>query len=107
MVLWRRLILSDGKNDLGVKATVIDYGRFNPKDDLSRMRATIIGHFGEKDRGIKLDKVREFQARLKTLNGDHEIYIYPNAGHGFANSGGGKRLTKRLRKMPGKEPLPF
>jgi len=81
------------KNDLGVKATVIYYGYFNPKDDLSRMRATIIGHFGEEDRSIKVNDVREFQARLKTLNGDHEIYIYPNAGHGFAKSGR-KRYNK-------------
>ena len=81
------------KNDLGVKATVIYYGRFNPKDDLSKMRATIIGHFGDKDRGIKVDNVREFQVKLKTLNGDHEVYIYPNSGHGFANPGG-KRYNK-------------
>ncbi len=76
------------KNDLDVEASVIYYGRFNPKDDLSKMRATILGNFGEKDRGIKVDTVREFQAVLKTLSGDHEIYIYPNAGHGFANSEG-------------------
>ncbi len=81
------------KNDLGVKATVIYYGWFNPKDDLSKMRATIIGHFGENDRSIKVDDVRAFQARLKTLNGDHEIYIYPNAGHGFAKPGR-KRYNK-------------
>ncbi len=74
------------KNDIGVKASVIYYGRFNPKDDLSRMRATILGHFGEKDRGIKVDNVREFQAKLKTLKGDHMVFIYPNAGHGFANA---------------------
>ena len=74
------------KNDLGVKASVIYYGRFNPKDDLSRMRATILGHFGETDRGIKVDNVREFQAKLKTLKGDHMVFIYPNAGHAFANA---------------------
>lgn len=76
------------KNDLGVKASVIYYGFFNPKDDLSIMRATIMGHFGENDRAIKVDNVREFQARLKTLKGSHEVYIYPNAGHAFANEGG-------------------
>ncbi|MGK0291051.1 MAG: carboxymethylenebutenolidase, partial [bacterium] len=38
------------KNDLGVKSSVIYYGRFNPKDDLSKMRSTILGHFAEKDR---------------------------------------------------------
>lgn len=95
------------KNDLGVKATVIYYGHFNPKDDLSRMRATIIGHYGENDRGIKVDNVREFQARLKTLNGDHEIYIYPNAGHGFANPGGGKRYNKEATEDAWKRTTAF
>lgn len=74
------------RNDLGVKASVIYYGRFNPEDDLSRMRAAILGHFGEKDRGIEVDDVREFQAKLKTLKGDHMVFIYPNAGHAFANA---------------------
>ena len=78
------------KNNLGVKASVIYYGRFNPKDDLQKMRAIIIGHFGENDRGIKVDNVREFQATLKTHNGNHEVYIYPNAGHAFANEGGSR-----------------
>lgn len=73
------------KNNLGTKASIIYYGRFNPADDLKKMRANILGHFAEKDRGIKVDNVREFQAKLKTLSGDHEIYIYPNTGHGFAN----------------------
>ncbi|MFQ6022674.1 MAG: dienelactone hydrolase family protein [Acidiferrobacterales bacterium] len=78
------------KNDLGVKSSIIYYGRFNPKDDLSKMRATILGHFGEKDRAIKVDNVKEFQAKLKTLSGDHEIYIYPNADHAFANETGAR-----------------
>ena len=73
------------KNDMGVRASVIYYGRFNPADDLSRMRAMILGNFGEEDRAISVDSVREFQTTLKTLNGDHEVYIYPNAGHAFAN----------------------
>jgi carboxymethylenebutenolidase len=76
------------KNNLGVKASIMYYGQFNPKDDLAMMRATILGHFGEKDMGIKVDTVREFQASLRTHNGNHEVYIYPNAGHAFANDGG-------------------
>lgn len=73
------------KNDLGAKASVIYYGRFNPADDLSQMRAAILGHFGEEDAAIRADDVREFQARLQTHSGAHEIFIYPHAGHGFAN----------------------
>ena len=75
-------------NNLGVKASVIYYGRFNPDDDLSIMRSNIIGHFAENDRGISIDNVKEFQAKLKTHNGDHEIYIYPNTMHGFASRPG-------------------
>ncbi len=76
------------KNNLGVKASVIYYGFFNPQDDLSKMRAEIIGHFAEKDRAIRVDNVKEFQAKLKTLGGHHEIYIYPNTTHGFASRPG-------------------
>jgi carboxymethylenebutenolidase len=76
------------KNDLGVKSSVIYYGQFNPEDDLSIMRANILGHFGEEDTSIKVDDVRAFEATLKTLSGDHQIFIYPNAGHAFANDGG-------------------
>lgn len=75
------------KNNMGVKATVMYYGQFG-HDDLSHMKATIIGHFGEKDTNIKVDNVKEFQAALKTQNGNNEVYIYPNAGHGFANPSG-------------------
>ncbi|OGJ55511.1 hypothetical protein A3D88_04625 [Candidatus Peribacteria bacterium RIFCSPHIGHO2_02_FULL_52_16] len=74
------------KNDLGVRATVMYYGRFSHEDDLSHMKSTILGHFGEKDASILVDDVKAFRVKLKTLSGDHEIYIYPNAGHGFANS---------------------
>lgn len=73
------------KNDLGVDASVMYYGQFSPDDDLSHMKATILGHFGETDRSIKADDVRQFQATLKTLSGEHEVFIYPNAGHAFAN----------------------
>lgn len=76
------------KNNLGVKASVIYYGFFNPEDDLKKMRAEIMGHFADKDRAIKIDNVKAFQAKLKTLGGNHEIYIYPNTTHGFASRPG-------------------
>lgn len=73
------------KNNAGVKASVMYYGNFNTEDDLQSMKTHIIGHFGEKDTSIKVDDVKQFQATLKTLSGSHEVYIYPNSGHGFAN----------------------
>ena len=76
------------KNNLGTKVSVIYYGMFNPADDLQKMRAEIIGHFADNDRMIAIDRVNEFQARLKTTQGAHEIYIYPNTTHGFASRKG-------------------
>lgn len=73
------------KNNLGTKASVIYYGRFNPKDDLSIMSANIQGHFGAEDQSIPVDDVKAFQAKLATLNGEHQVFIYENAGHAFAN----------------------
>lgn len=73
------------KNDLGVEASIMYYGAFNTDDDLSQMRADILGHFGEDDTSIKVDDVVQFDAKLQTLSGDHRIFIYPNAGHAFAN----------------------
>ncbi len=61
------------------------------------MRATILGHFGQNDRAIKVDNVYEFQAKLKTLKGDHEIYIYENVGHAFANPG--DRYNKKAAEL--------
>jgi carboxymethylenebutenolidase len=73
-------------NDLGVASSVMYYGRFSPDDDLEMMKADILGHFGEEDASIAVDDVREFEARLKTAGGDHQVFIYPNAGHAFANA---------------------
>lgn len=97
------------KNNLGVKASVIYYGIFNPADDLSKMRATIIGHFADKDRLIRIDTVNEFQAKLKTLSGDHEVYIYPNTEHGFANPKGpaGQTYNKEAAELAWQRTLVF
>ncbi len=72
------------KNDMGVKATVMYYGQFAPEDDLSMMKAHIIGHFGENDESIPVDDVKAFRAKLETLSGENQVFIYPNEGHGFA-----------------------
>jgi len=80
-------------NELGTNASVMYYGQFDPEDDFEMMKSHILGHFGEEDMGIAVDTVKEFQAALETTNGMHEIYIYPNVGHGFANARGGTNMA--------------
>jgi carboxymethylenebutenolidase len=72
-------------NNMNIDASVMYYGQFSLEDDLSMMRADILGHFGEDDALIAIDDVEQFEAKLNTTNGDHSVFIYPNAGHAFAN----------------------
>lgn len=90
------------KNNLGVKATVMYYGQFAPKDDLSMMKAHIIGHYGDKDQTIPVDDVKAFRAKLQTLSGENQVFIYENQGHGFA-----RELTTDSAKLAWQRTLAF
>lgn len=95
------------KNDLGIDASVMYYGRFSPEDDLSMMRADILGHFGEEDASIAVDDVREFQAKLETLEGDHAVFIYPNAGHAFANEDNEQAYNQEAAELAWERTIDF
>jgi carboxymethylenebutenolidase len=73
-----------------VDATVIYYGRVvADKEQLAKLRAPILGLFGDKDGAIPVDSVRAFEKTLGELGKPAEIHIYPGADHAFANSSGG------------------
>ena len=95
------------KNNLGTKVSVIYYGRFNPKDDLKQMRALLLGHFAEKDKWIKIDKINQLQMTLKSLNGKHEIYIYPHTQHGFDNLFNDQAFDKKASALAWERTLRF
>ena len=70
-------------------AAVIYYGQVTADEDKLRpINAPILGLFGAKDRGISVESVQEFEAALQRLRKVHEIQIYPQAGHAFANPTG-------------------
>ena len=72
-----------------LEAAVIYYGEVTDEmEELGSIEAPILGLFGEADRGIPVDSVRSFEATLERLGKDHEIHIYPGAGHAFANPTG-------------------
>jgi len=73
-------------NDPKLSAAVIYYG--NPvtdPDELKRIKAPILGIFGEADTSIPMETVRAFEKALKKAGITHEIYTYPNAQHAFAS----------------------
>lgn len=79
-------------NDIGVDASVMYYGQFDPQDDFENMRASILGHFGEEDSVVDVSNAREFKAELESVDQSNSVYIYPNVGHSFANYQGGDNL---------------
>jgi len=78
--------LSLAINSPDITACVIYYGRLiTDKDQLRRTKASVIGFFGEEDRGIPPSSVNAFEEDMKTLGKNVIVYIYPGAGHAFAN----------------------
>ncbi len=86
-------------NDPMLAAAVIYYGRLvTDPAQLARVRAPILGIFGEADDSIPLDQVRAFDRALTEAKVVHEIHTYPGAGHAFANPSGGSRYKADAAK---------
>ena len=63
---------------------VIFYGR-TPLDLVPQVSCPLLGFFGAKDTGIPADQVHAFEQALKQAGKKADIYIYPDAKHGFFN----------------------
>jgi len=69
-------------------AVVIYYGQVTANAErLEPINTPILGLFGENDRGVPEKSVRAFESALANLGKNHEIVIYPDAGHAFADPG--------------------
>jgi carboxymethylenebutenolidase len=78
--------LSLAVNSPDLTACVVYYGRLlTDKDQLRKIKASVIGFFGEEDRGIPPSSAKAFEKDMKALEKDVSTYIYPGAGHAFAN----------------------
>jgi len=52
-------------------------------DQLSALRSPVLGLFGDQDQSIPVGTVQEFDRLLDNLPLEHEVIIYPGAGHAF------------------------
>jgi carboxymethylenebutenolidase len=72
-----------------VDASVIYYGRVS--DDPERLDAVagpVLGFFGGADTTVPVAEVKAFETELGALGKEHDVVIYPNTKHGFANPRG-------------------
>jgi carboxymethylenebutenolidase len=79
-----------GARNPGLAAVVIFYGGgpFQNAADLGNMdkAGPVLGIYGEKDAGIPVEQVRQFEAALKERNIRSTITVYPEVGHAFVKS---------------------
>jgi len=73
--------------DIGAGAYIIYYGGMitEQKEILERIQKPVLGIFGGQDGGIPTTKVESMKKMLDMLGKKNEVYIYPDAGHAFAN----------------------
>jgi carboxymethylenebutenolidase len=69
-----------------ISACIVFYGiRKDVENSFDKLKAKVIGFFGELDKGIPVERVREVEKKLKVLNKDNSFTVYPGANHAFFN----------------------
>ncbi|HUG55716.1 MAG TPA: dienelactone hydrolase family protein [Candidatus Limnocylindrales bacterium] len=58
-------------------------GLERPIDAANRMRAPILGHWGDQDTGVGMGNVAALSDGLRAARVEHEFHVYPGLGHGF------------------------
>ncbi|MDT0633107.1 dienelactone hydrolase family protein [Rubrivirga sp. S365] len=70
-------------------AAVVYYGGpVTDADRLAPLDMPVLAFFGEDDSSIPQDTVRAFETALAEADVEHEVEVYPGAGHAFANPSG-------------------
>jgi carboxymethylenebutenolidase len=66
---------------------VVDFYGIHPnvKPDFSKLRAPVLGLFGEEDSSVSPDAVHALAGEIRTCGGRITTAIYPGAGHAFFN----------------------
>jgi carboxymethylenebutenolidase len=71
-------------------ATILYYGTplVTDKQELSKIKWSVLGIFGDHDQAIPLQQINMFKAALDADGVTNQIHIYKGLGHAFANPSG-------------------
>ena len=70
-------------------ATIIYYGNLvSDLESISKIKWPVLGIFGDQDKSISVESVKQFEEALNKIGITNEIYIYKGVGHAFANPSG-------------------
>jgi carboxymethylenebutenolidase len=91
-----------------LKATVVCYGRLITDSTLvSKIQSPVLGIFGEDDKVIPTDAVKQFEQALKVQGKHIKVFEYPKSGHAFMNQTNKTGYNKETAKEAWKEIYAF
>ena len=80
-----------------LKASVVCYGRLvTDESTVRKINCPLLGIFGEMDRGITPEDVKEFEESLNKEGKKNNIIIYRNVGHAFMNPNNKQGYNKEI-----------
>ena len=85
-------------NSPDLNAAVPYYGRQPATGDVAKINAPILAHYAGNDPGINAG-IEAFEAELKRLNKDYQIFIYEGASHAFNNDSNPDRYHPEAAKL--------
>ena len=89
-----------------LKAAVPYYGRQPVSEDVSRIKASLLLHYGGLDERINKG-IPSFEAALKKASVEYMLYIYPDAKHAFNNDTNPERYNKEAAQLAWKRTIAF
>jgi len=93
-------------NSPDLKAAVPYYGRQPAPEDVSRIKASLLLHYGGLDERINKG-IPLFEAALKKESVDYKLYMYADAKHAFNNDTNPERYNKEAAQLAWKRTIAF
>ncbi|MBW2513471.1 MAG: dienelactone hydrolase family protein [Deltaproteobacteria bacterium] len=98
-------------NQLAVNVPDLDaavpyYGRQPATEDVSRIQAPLLLHYGGLDERIN-EGIPAFEAALKKEGTEYQLYIYPGAKHAFNNDTNPDRYDREAAQLAWKRTIAF
>lgn len=93
-------------NSSDLTAAVPFYGRQPASEDVPKIKASLLLHYGGLDKRIN-QGIPAFEAALKEASVDYRIYIYEGAAHAFFNDTNATRYHKEAAQLAFKRTIAF
>lgn len=89
-----------------LKAAVPYYGTVPADEDVPKIKASMLCHYGGEDQRINAG-IPGFEAALKKAGIDYQIYVYEGAQHAFNNDTNPDRYNKEAAELAWKRTVAF